>query len=222
MTFNQLFTSSIGKKFVMAFTGIFLILFLIVHVGINSCVFLNDGGKTFNEMAHFMSHNWIMRILELGLFAGLFAHIIQGLMLWSQNNKARPVAYYQNNQSKNSNWYSRSMGILGSLLLVFLIVHLAHFFVGTKVALYSGDKPHDLYQEMKMVFSEAWVVAVYLVGIISLFWHLFHGFQSAFQTLGIHHKRYTAIIQTLGIGYTVIVCLLFALMPIAFFLKWID
>jgi succinate dehydrogenase / fumarate reductase cytochrome b subunit len=193
-----------------------------VHVGINSCVFLNDGGKTFNEMAHFMSHNWIMRILELGLFAGLFAHIVQGLMLWAQNNRARPVAYYQNNQSKNSNWYSRSMGILGSLLLVFLVVHLAHFFVGTKVALYSGDKPHDLYLQMKVVFSEAWVVAVYLVGIVSLFWHLYHGFQSAFQTLGIHHKRYTAIIQALGTGYTVIVCLLFALMPIAFFLKWID
>ena len=222
MTFNQLFTSSIGKKFVMAFTGIFLILFLIVHVGINSCVFLNDGGKTFNEMAHFMSHNWIMRILELGLFAGLFAHIVQGLMLWAQNNRARPVAYYQNNQSKNSNWYSRSMGILGSLLLVFLVVHLAHFFVGTKVALYSGDKPHDLYLQMKVVFSEAWVVAVYLVGIVSLFWHLYHGFQSSFQTLGIHHKRYTTIIQALGTSYTVIVCLLFALMPIAFFLKWID
>jgi succinate dehydrogenase / fumarate reductase cytochrome b subunit len=222
MTFKQLFTSSIGKKFVMAFTGIFLMLFLIVHVGINSCVFLNDGGKTFNEMAHFMSHNWIMRILELGLFAGLFAHIVQGLMLWAQNNRARPVAYYQNNQSKNSNWYSRSMGILGSLLLVFLVVHLAHFFVGTKVALYSGDKPHDLYLQMKVVFSEAWVVAVYLVGIVSLFWHLYHGFQSSFQTLGIHHKRYTTIIQALGTSYTVIVCLLFALMPIAFFLKWID
>jgi succinate dehydrogenase / fumarate reductase cytochrome b subunit len=75
---------------------------------------------------------------------------------------------------------------------------------------------------MKVVFSEAWVVAVYLVGIVSLFWHLYHGFQSSFQTLGIHHKRYTTIIQALGTSYTVIVCLLFALMPIAFFLKWID
>ena len=121
MTWKQFFTSSIGKKFTMAITGIFLVLFLIVHAGINSCIFLNDGGATFNTMGHFMSHNWIVRFLEIGLFAGLIMHIIQGLMLWSQNSKARPVGYAFNQPSKNSKWYSRSMGILGSLLLMFIV-----------------------------------------------------------------------------------------------------
>ncbi len=205
----------------MAFTGFFLITFLIVHAGINSCIFLNDNGETFNEVAHFMSHNWIVRFLEIGLFAGLILHIVQGLILWKQNNNARPVGYYVNKPEKNSTWYSRSMGILGTLLLLFLIMHLAHFYVGTKVALYSGDRPHNLYEEMIELFSHWWIVALYIAGVIALFWHLFHGFQSAFQSLGINHKRYTPLIKTIGIGYTIIICLLFALMPIAMFLGWV-
>ncbi len=205
----------------MAFTGLFLILFLIVHAGINSCIFLNDNGATFNEVAHFMSHNWIMRFLEVGLFAGLIAHIIQGLMLWKQNKAARPVGYYYNKPEKNSTWYSRSMGILGTLLLLFLIMHLAQFYVGTKVALYSGDRPHNLYEEMLELFSIWWIVALYVAGVIALFWHLYHGFQSAFQSLGFHHSKYSPIIKTLGTGYAVIICILFALMPVSMYLGWV-
>jgi len=222
MTWKHFFTSSIGKKFTMAFTGLFLITFLVVHAGINSCIFLNDNGETFNTVAHFMSHNWILRFIEVGLFAGLIAHIIQGLLLWKQNRAARPVGYYMNKPEKNSTWYSRSMGILGTLLLLFLIMHLSHFYVGTKVALYSGDQPHNLYEEMKEVFSQWWVVALYLAGVTALFWHLFHGFQSAFQTLGINHKRYSPIIKAIGTGYSIIICIVFALMPIAVHLKWLD
>ncbi len=222
MTWNQFFTSSIGKKFNMALTGLFLITFLIVHAGVNSCIFLNDDGDTFNTVAHFMSHNWIVRFLEIGLFAGLFLHIIQGLIVWRQNTKARPVKYYVNKPEKNSTWYSRSMGILGTLLLLFLIMHISHFFVGTKVALYSGDQPHNLYEEMKELFSNLWIVLLYVAGVIALFWHLIHGFQSAFQTFGINHKKYTPLIKKIGIGYTVIICLLFILMPVAFYMEWIS
>ena len=222
MTWKQIFTSSIGKKIIMAFTGLFLITFLIVHAGINSCIFLNDGGETFNNMAHFMSHNWILRFLEVGLFATLILHMIQGLLLWKQNNAARPIGYHTAKTNENSKWYSRSMGILGTLLLLFLIMHMAHFFVGTKIALYGGDQPHNLFEEMKTVFSAWYIVALYLGGLVALFWHLLHGFQSAFQTLGLNHKRYTPIIKSAGVGYSIIICLLFALMPLAIFLGWIS
>jgi succinate dehydrogenase / fumarate reductase cytochrome b subunit len=194
---------------------------LIVHAGINSCIFLNDRGETFNAVAHFMSHNWILRFIELGLFAGLIIHIIQGLVLWKQNKNARPVNYYQNRPGNNSSWYSRSMGILGTLLLLFLIMHLSHFYVGTKLALYGGDQPHNLFEEMMEVFSHWWIVLLYLGGLFALCWHLIHGFQSAFQTLGINHKRYTPVIKTIGIFYSVIICLLFALMPVTIYLGWI-
>ncbi len=221
MTWKQFFTSSIGKKFNMALTGLFLVLFLIIHAGINSCIFLNDNGETFTAVGHFMSHNWIVRFLEIGLFAGLIMHAIQGLILWRQNAAARPVAYYHKKE-RGSTWYSRSMGLLGTLLLIFLVIHIAHFFVGTKIALYSGDKPHNLYNEMKEVFSNWWIVLIYLIGVTALFWHLLHGFQSAWQTLGLNNKKYSPIVKAAGIGYSVIICVLFALMPVAMYFKWID
>jgi succinate dehydrogenase / fumarate reductase, cytochrome b subunit len=222
MTWKSFFVSSIGKKFAMGLTGLFLITFLVVHAGVNSCIFLNDDGETFNAAAHFMSHNWVIRIMEIGLFAGLFLHIIQGLLLWKQNSAARPVKYQKNDASGNSKWYSRSMGLLGTLLLFFLIVHVSKFFVDTKIALYGGDAEHNLYYDMKEEFEKWWIVLIYLLGVASLFWHLLHGFGSAFQTLGINHKRYTPIIKTIGTAYTVIICILFALMPLAFHFHWIQ
>ena len=218
MTFNTFFSSSIGKKLIMGLTGIFLVTFLIVHAGVNACIFVPDGGETFSTAAHFMSHNWVVRILEIGLFAGLLIHIVQGLRLWAQNRAARPVKYDQSAAGKNSKWYSRSMGVLGSLLLIFLIVHLSKFWVDTKIALYgSGGESHDMFASMKEEFSKWWVVAIYSVGVISLFWHLLHGFSSAFQSLGIHHKRYTPIIKCIGTWYSIIICLLFLSMPLAMF-----
>lgn len=221
MTFKQLFTSSIGKKFTMGLTGLFLISFLVIHCTVNSMIFFNDGGEMFNTYAHFMSHNYIVRVLEIGLFAGLIAHIIQGLLLVNLNNAARPVKYAVSGASTNSKWYSRSMGLLGTLLLLFLVLHISKFFINTKVALYANggenDAAYNLFEEMKEYFQQLWVVIAYVAGVISLFWHLLHGFPSAFQTFGINHKRYTPLIQTIGIGFSVIVCILFALMPIAFY-----
>lgn len=177
----------------------------------------------FNFYAHFMSHNYIVRVLEIGLFAGLIAHIIQGLLLVKQNNDARPVKYNMNAASTNSKWYSRSMGLLGTLLLLFLVLHISKFWVSTKVALYGTGEEHNLYNEMRTYFTEnLWAVIAYIVGVISLFWHLLHGFPSAFQTMGINHKRYTPIIKCAGIVFSVLVCLLFALMPLAFYLGWIS
>lgn len=205
----------------MGFTGLFLILFLVVHAGINACIFLNDEGKTFDAVAHFMSHNWILRILELGLFIGLILHIIQGIILVRQNQAARPVGYAVNKNPK-STWYSKSMGLLGILILLFLIMHLSHFWIGTKEELYGSRTPHSLYGEMQAVFSNGYVVILYLVGLFALLWHLMHGFQSAFHTLGLNRKKYTPIIHALGAGYSIIIVLLFALMPIAVYLKWLN
>ena len=222
MTWKHFISSSIGKKFTMALTGLFLITFLMVHAGVNACIFLNDHGETFNTVAHFMSHNWIVRFLEVGLFVMIFIHIIQGLIVWKQNASSRPVGYKMNKPQKNSTWYSRSMGILGTLLLLFLVMHISHFFIGTKVALYGGDQPTNLFEEMQEIFSHSWIVVLYMLGLISLFWHLLHGFQSAFQTFGLNHKRYTPLIKAIGTGYSIIICILFALMPLSVYLGWIS
>jgi len=238
MTWKHFFTSSIGKKLIMGLTGLFLITFLVVHCSINAMIFFNDGGETFNHWAHFMGTNLIIRTMEIGLFAGLLLHIIQGFVLWAQNNKARPVKYEMNRASENSKWYSRSMGLLGTLLLLFLVLHIYHFWTPSRLggigvirplsetALgveYNGQAVLNLYAEMQMVFTDnLLIVIIYLLGVISLAWHLLHGFQSAFQTLGINHKKYTPIIKALGVAFSIIVPIIFALMPIAFYLKWID
>ncbi len=210
-------SSSIGKKFLMGLTGLFLISFLVIHVTLNSFIFFNDGGATFNAGADFMAHNPIIRILEIGLFAGLLLHIFQALVLTLENRRARPIGYAVVKGSANSSWYSRSMGILGSLLLLFLVVHLSNFWVPTKVAVFNHTA-HDTFAGMKAVFSQWYFVAIYLVGVISLLYHLLHGFQSSFQSLGLNHKKYTPLIKALGMWFSIIVCLLFAAMPVTMFL----
>jgi succinate dehydrogenase / fumarate reductase cytochrome b subunit len=220
MSLAQSFTSSIGKKLVMGITGLFLISFLVVHLSVNAMIFVGDDGATFNTAAHFMSHNIIIRIMEVVLFAGLIAHIVQGLLLTSQNNSKRPVKYAVAQGNATSKWYSRSMGILGTLLLMFLVLHLSHFWVETKANLYlHNDAPTNTYKELKETFSELWVVIVYVLGVVSLGWHLLHGFQSAFQTLGLNHKKYTPIIKMLGVAFSIGVSLIFAAMPVFMYLN---
>lgn len=236
MTWKHFFSSSLGKKYTMGLTGFFLITFLVVHCFINAMIFFDDGGETFNHWGHFMGSNLIVRTMELGLFAFLILHIVQGLILWKQNRSARPVGYAVTKPGKNSTWYSRSMGLLGTLILMFLILHLYHFWLPsrfggmvnikplqtTSLTGYSNQEAHNLYKAMLDVFQNPLVVLVYVLGVFSLCWHLLHGFQSAFQTFGINHKRYTPILKGLGVAYSIIICVLFALMPISIYFGWIG
>jgi succinate dehydrogenase / fumarate reductase, cytochrome b subunit len=222
MSLMQVFNSSIGKKLVMGLTGLFLISFLVIHASINSMIFFNDSGATFSEYSHFMSHNMIVRVLEIGLFVGFIIHIIQGFSLTLSNQKKRVTKYAVDPGNTTSKWYSRSMGILGSLLLIFLVVHLSHFWVGTKASLYlHNDAPHNMFDEMKNAFSHEWIVILYIIGVVSLSWHLIHGFPSAFQTLGINNSKYNGLIKSIGLGFSIIVPLLFAAMPISMYFGWI-
>jgi succinate dehydrogenase / fumarate reductase cytochrome b subunit len=219
--------SSLGKKVIMGITGLFLISFLLVHCGVNACIFVNDGGVLFNKAAHFMGTNILIRTMEFVLFFGLILHIVQALILTLQNNKSRPVAYSKSNGNANSKWYSRSMGLLGTLLLIFLIVHLGHFwvksrFTGLEKIMYNNEEYDNLYIVMKEIFSYGIVVVVYVLGMISLAYHLLHGFQSAFQTLGLNHKNFTPFIKNIGIAFSLLVPFVFALMPIAMHFGWIK
>ncbi|MCS6818936.1 MAG: succinate dehydrogenase cytochrome b subunit [Chitinophagales bacterium] len=219
---SYLFKSSVGKKAIMALSGLFLITFLIVHVGINSLVLLNDGGKTFSEWAHFMGTNPLIRILEIGLVAGFLIHIIDGFLLWKENHDARPVKYAVSNANANSKWYSRSMGLLGTLILLFLIVHTAHFWIPNRANQFATGEELDLYNLMKEAFSKWYNVLIYVAGCFSLFWHLLHGFKSAFQTLGLNHVKYNKLIEIAGIAFSIVVPTLFAIIPIVFYLNIIK
>jgi succinate dehydrogenase / fumarate reductase cytochrome b subunit len=216
-------TSSIGKKFLMGLTGLFLIIFLIVHASVNACIFFNDSGKTFNMLADFMANNFILHLIEVVLFLGIILHVVQALIITLQNNKARPQKYAVQNLAVSSKWYSRSMGLLGTLLLMFLVLHLANFWVPTKIAVFEGkDLEHHTFTHLIEVFASPIIVGVYLLGLVSLLYHLLHGFQSAFQTFGWTHKKYTPVIKAVGFCYSVIIVLLFASMPIALHFGWIK
>lgn len=223
--FTNLFTSSIGKKVIMSLTGLFLITFLIIHCTINAMIFYNDGGETFSRWGHFMGTNPVIRAMEIVLVLGFLFHIIDGFMLWAQNRKARPEKYRKVSHPHKSKWYSRSMGLLGTLILIFLVIHTAHFWIPNRVSQGLTNWEHgeiDLYAKMLLVFQEPWVVIVYVLGCFSLFWHLLHGFKSAFQTLGLNHIKYNGLISFIGTAFSIIVPILFALMPIAMYCGWVK
>lgn len=236
MNWSHLFTSTIGKKIVVAVTGLFLVSFLVIHVGINSCVFKDlfvpdDNGDMFNRAADFMARTVVIRIMEYVLFAGFFIHIIQGLVVEFQNRAKRKIGYEINMGNRGSKWYSRSMGLLGTILLIFLIIHWLHFWVPARfthvgleepLLMSNGRVSHNMFQLMKETFAHWWVVILYVVGCISLAWHLMHGFQSAFRTLGLHNKKYLNLVNSIGVGFSIIVPLLFALMPLSFKFGWIG
>lgn len=221
MNWKQSFSTSIGKKLQMSLTGLFLILFLVVHCYINAQIFYNDGGVRFNEAAHFMGTNFLIRTVELGLFGFLILHIVQGLLLWSKNKSRRSVGYNVNAGSKTSPWYSRSMALLGTLILLFLVLHLFKFWGPNRLSQTVGNGELPLFEMMRDEFQITWVVIVYLLGCIALGWHLVHGFYSALQTLGLGTHKYKGLLKAVGVGFSIIVPLVFALMPVAFYMHWI-
>jgi succinate dehydrogenase / fumarate reductase cytochrome b subunit len=240
MKWSEFFTSSVGKKLVMAFTGLFLIAFLIVHVGINACIFADlvddtDNGEMFNKAAHFMGSSYLIRLMEIGLFVGILAHVVQGYMLEAQNRARRKQGYAVSMGSQGSAWYKKSMGLLGTLILLFLVVHISHFWVPSRITYaetlsevsYNNGKPmHDVFSKMIEVFTmptwgPVWVI-LYILGCFSLAWHLLHGFQSSFRTMGVHNRKWLGVVKGLGVAFSVIVPILFALMPVSIYFGWVN
>jgi succinate dehydrogenase / fumarate reductase, cytochrome b subunit len=233
MKWSQFFTSSVGKKLVMSLTGLFLISFLVIHVGLNACIWADDHGEMFNKSAHFMGTTVLIRIMEWVLFAGFIVHIIQGYVLESKNLSRRGKGYAIQPANKTSRWYSRTMGLLGTLLFLFLIMHIYHFWTPSRLGgigniqplsevEYNGKSYHNLYAEMLNVFQNPLIVVLYVLGCISLAYHLAHGFHSAFRTLGVHNKRYLKLLRNFGIGFSVIIAIAFAMMPVTMYFGVID
>ena len=206
-----------------------------VHVGINSCIFNDlplfnpdDNGSMFNRAAHFMGASLVIRIMEIGLFAGIILHIVQGYAVEAKNRSRRSKGYQVDLGNRGSKWYSRSMALLGTLIFLFLIMHVSHFWVPSRVThnlepvTYGYTETHNLFLRMYEVFQQPLVVILYLLGVASLTFHLFHGFHSAFRTMGVHNKKYLGLLKSVGYGFTIVVCVLFALMPISMYLNWVS
>ncbi len=205
--------SSVGRKIIMALTGLFLITFLVVHLAGNLLLLRNDGGAAFNAYAEFMSTNPLIRVLEILLFLGFVLHIYQGLYLAWDARRKRSQEYAQNQPSANSSIFSRTMPITGLVILIFLLVHLRSFFVEARIL----ESSYTMYELCKMAFENPWYSAFYVVSMILLAFHLAHGFYSGFQTLGlIVNRRVRQLIQWTSAIFAFLVPLGFAIIPIYF------
>lgn len=206
----RFFRSSLGRKFVMALTGLFLIVFLKIHLIGNSLVLLNDNGEAFRSFVEFMETNPLIKIMSVVLMAGFIIHIIQGIDVYISNRKAKGQTY-DVTTNDNASIFSKYMFWFGIMIFIFLVLHLENFWFGLKITHEISDE--GLYLKVIDAFKNPFYVIVYEMGIIALHMHLRHGFQSAFQTLGLNHSKWTPIIKLLGLIYSFIVPLGFFIIP---------
>ncbi|MBN1301527.1 MAG: succinate dehydrogenase cytochrome b subunit [Melioribacteraceae bacterium] len=213
--------SSIGKKIVMAVTGIFLIIFLIVHLIGNITLFF--GPDAFNGYVSTLDVvKPLIRVIEVVLLAVFIFHIFNGLRLWLENKKTQGGKFFGkyrvNASSENSSFSSRTMIISGSIVFIFLVLHLGTFFWRFNVHDPQGyADTHQYFFIVSELFGIWWYSALYVIAVLLLGFHLNHGFQSAFQTFGWNNKKYFPLIQKFGTVYAIIMALGFASMPVYFF-----
>jgi succinate dehydrogenase / fumarate reductase cytochrome b subunit len=204
----------------MSLTGLFLILFLIVHLIGNFQLLYNDGGESFNLYSAFMTQNPLIKAISYGLYFFIILHSIQGVSVTLRNRKAKGNKYQVPNR-KSSTWQSNNMMLLGLLIFAFLCIHMGDFWWKMKMGqypmvAYEGHEGtvQDMFTRVDLAFDQWWIVLIYVIGMIALFFHLNHGFQSAFQSLGLNHNKYTPFIKFLGKAYSIIVPLGFVIIPI--------
>ena len=222
----EFLTSSIGKKLVMSLSGLFLILFLLVHLVGNLQLFYNDEGVSFNVYAHFMTTNPLVKFLSIGLYATILLHAVQGILIAWKNKQAKGSKYAVTTYA-NGTWMAKNMALLGTLIFAFLCIHMGDFwwkmkFTDSMVPVtYEGYdyQVKDLYTRVMTAFKVWWIVAAYIIGLIALALPLLHGFASAFNTLGLAHKKYTPLIMLIGWSYAILVPLGFAAIPLYVFFR---
>ncbi|WP_458628393.1 succinate dehydrogenase cytochrome b subunit [Winogradskyella sp. PC D3.3] len=212
---SGILNSSIGRKFAMALSAFFLMIFLLQHFAINLLsVFSPD---TFNEVSHYMGTFWVIQyVMQPVLIFGVIFHFIMGFVLEIKNKKANGVKYAKNNGAANSTWMSRNMIWSGAAILAFIALHFYDFWfpeintkyiVGDMTGLIdpnSADSGYRYFEELQHKFVDLWRVALYCVAFVFLALHLLHGFSSAFQSVGANNK-YTKGLQGFGKAYAIII-----------------
>lgn len=208
----------------MALTGIFLILFLAVHLAGNLQLLKDDGGKSFNVYADFMSSNPLIQTVSKVNFLLIIVHVVWAILLTRRNRAARGPVGYAESSGKSSPWTSRNMGILGTILLVFIVTHLKDFWF----KMHYGEMPTteidgETYKNIYLIvvqwFEVGWYVGLYVFCMAAVGFHLYHGFASAFQTLGLNHLKYNGLIAVVGKTFSIVVPALFAAIPLVMYFK---
>lgn len=225
MAKESLLRSSIGKKFTMALSALFLLIFLLQHFVINSLSVISP--DAFNEASHFMGYNPMVQFVgQPILIIAVVYHFVMGLILEIQNKKARgPVGYAVNKSNANSTWASRNMIWSGATILAFLVLHFIDFWIpeiSHKYVHFLPEDPDRYYGELMHKFQNPVRVGAYVFAFFLLMMHLLHGFQSAFQSIGANHRKYTPFIKSFGKIFAIVIPVGFMLIAIINYLKNID
>ena len=215
--------SSLTKKFIMAIAGLFLAVFLMVHLGINLFILplTENHVEIFETAVHFMTSNPLIKVFEVVLFGGFIIHILYGTILQIQNWMARPVRYKKEGYSHTS-FFSKYMIHTGIIIFIFLVIHFINFYFVKLGFTEAPEGPmavannHDFYHMAINLFSNTWYSVMYIVLIAILGFHMNHAFQSAFQSLGLNHSKYTPFIKAVGTIYSILVPLGFIMIPLYF------
>ncbi len=215
-------TSSIGRKTIMSLSGLFLISFLFIHLLGNLQLLKSDGGESFNLYAQFMTHNPLIKTVSYLLYFSILLHAIQGWLIWRQNIAARGAAGYAVKVTRGTGTNPRAasnMGWLGTIIFIFIVLHMYQFWLQMKLdlveyAVYGGEEVKNLYEPVMNAFTNPIYVILYVLSMGVIGFHLLHGFQSAFQTLGLNHQKYTPLIKSLGWLISIVLSLGFAIIPI--------
>jgi succinate dehydrogenase / fumarate reductase, cytochrome b subunit len=221
---GNIFSASIGRKLIMSISGLFLVIFLLVHLTVN--LFMLIGADAYNIAAHFMVSNPVIKIMEPLLAIGFVVHIIYASILTLQNQKARPEKYSDRNAANSSSWQSRNMYILGATVLTFMVIHIINFYLKIKFGgegapeevLIDGVHMHDTYSLVVAKFEIWWYVVIYITGAILLGLHLSHGFWSAFQSIGMSNGPWRTRLSVIGKVYAIVIAGGFAIIPLYFLL----
>jgi succinate dehydrogenase / fumarate reductase cytochrome b subunit len=219
--------SSLTKKFMMALVGAFLMVFLLVHLGINLFIIpiTPNHKEIFREAVFFMTTNPVIKVMEIVLFGAFILHMILGFVLQIQNWMARPVRYKRENWSHTS-FFSKFMIHTGIIIMVYLTIHLMNFYLVKEGITKAPQGParilddHDFYGMAINLFSNKAYAIMYIVLIIFMGFHLNHAFESAFQSLGLDHSKYTPVIKAVGDFYSIVVPLGFCLIPLYFLIYY--
>lgn len=209
--------STIGRKFLMALSAMFLLIFLVIHLSINLISVFSEEG--FNAASEFMGTNPLIQfVMQPILFVGVIFHFVMGFVLELKNNAARPVKYAVAKNSGNSTWMSRNMIISGAFILVYLFIHLADFWFPTISKNYLGAVHVESdFEHLQEKFQPLWRVVLYVVAFVLLGLHLAHGFQSSFQSIGARHPKYLKCVNTLGTWYSILIPLGFIIVAVFHF-----
>jgi len=223
---SNFFKSSIGKKLIMSLSGVFLMVFLLVHLLLNSFLMFDSSGDLFNLGAHFMATNPLMKVMEPILGLGFLIHILWSVWITLENKKANPVKYAVVDQKNASTWASRNMFVLGTVIFVFLVMHMMHFWYEIKIAHSLAEKEvagimmEDAYTLVAGLFTHASFGIIYsilyIIGAIGLGMHLHHAFWSALQTIGWSNIVWRKRLTIAGDIYAVIIAGGFSIIPIYF------